>query len=396
MLDRTGSEMLPAHDGMSVTKTRVRTGPTLRAKRQRLAGIIEGANLGTWEWNVQTGAVVLNERWAAIVGYTLAELAPVSIETWRTLTHPDDLQASAALLARHFRGELASFWCEARMRHKDGSWVWVLDQGKVTQWTAEGKPLLMHGGHTDITVRKQTEAALRISEEKFAQAFRSGPDGFILSSVPDGRITEVNDTVTRMSGYAPEKLLGKTTVELGLWAEPEARDRYAATVRREGRVTNFEAVFRAKSGKLHTCLISTEIIQLQTGPHFLNVLRDVTERHQTQERSRRLRDLGLAVVAVSDLNEAMRLCLQAAIDISGLDCGGIYLVSESSGDLNLACQLGLSAAFLASSSHFAADSANARWAREGKSAHGNVATLGMSPLAAEREAQMNLYVNVCH
>ena len=168
------------------------------------------------------------------------------------------------------------------MCHKDGSWVWVLTQGKGTQWSAEGKPRLMQGGHTDITAHKQTEAALRLSEEKFAKAFRSSPDGFILSSVPDGRITEVNDTITGISGYAPEELLGKTTVELGLWAKPEVREQYAAIVRREGRVTNFEAVFRAKSGQLHTCLISTEIIQLQTGPHFLSVLRDITEQKQAE------------------------------------------------------------------------------------------------------------------
>jgi PAS domain S-box-containing protein len=140
----------------------------------------------------------------------------------------------------------------------------------------------MHGGHTDLTARKQAEAALRLSEEKFAKAFRSSPDAIIVSSIPDSRITEVNDSVSRISGYAPEEMLGRTTVELGLWAEPGARDAYVALVLRDGRVTNFEAVFRAKSGTRRTCLMSTEILQLQTGPRFLSVLRDITERRQAE------------------------------------------------------------------------------------------------------------------
>jgi PAS domain S-box-containing protein len=95
----------------------------LLAERQRLRSIIFAANVGTWEWNVQTGETVFNERWAEILGYTLAELAPVSIDTWTRLAHPDDLKVSDALLERHFRGDLDYYQCEARMRHKNGNWI---------------------------------------------------------------------------------------------------------------------------------------------------------------------------------------------------------------------------------------------------------------------------------
>ena len=132
----------------------------LRASEQRLENIIEGTHVGTWEWNVQTGATVFSERWADIVGYTLEELAPVSLETWIRLAHPEDLQRSVELLERHFRGELAYYECEARMRHKAGHWVWILDRGKVFSWTEDGKPLQMAGTHQDITVRKASEQAL--------------------------------------------------------------------------------------------------------------------------------------------------------------------------------------------------------------------------------------------
>ncbi|WP_374450400.1 PAS domain-containing protein, partial [Stella sp.] len=136
----------------------------LAEERQRLSEIIWGTNAGTWEWNVQTGAVVFNERWAEIVGYTLAELEPISIATWERLAHADDLARSEAQLQEVFAGTREYYEIEVRMHHKSGSIVWVLDRGKVTERDAEGRPLRMSGTHTDITDRKTAEeAAARIA-----------------------------------------------------------------------------------------------------------------------------------------------------------------------------------------------------------------------------------------
>ena len=128
--------------------------------RRRLSNIIAGTRVGTWEWEVQTGVAVVNERWAEIIGYQLADLAPISIQTWIDLTHPDDLKRSLALAQAHFRGELDGYESELRMRHRDGHWVWVLDQGRVMERDAAGAPWLMSGIHQDISERKQAEAAL--------------------------------------------------------------------------------------------------------------------------------------------------------------------------------------------------------------------------------------------
>ncbi len=130
---------------------------SLTQERLRLANIIDGTHLGTWEWNVQTGETSFNDRWAEIIGYTLEELSPVSIETWTRFTHPDDLNVSGEQLEKHFRGDIDYYDCQARMKHKDGTWVWVIDRGKVTTWTEDGKPLLMQGTHTDITHQKRLE-----------------------------------------------------------------------------------------------------------------------------------------------------------------------------------------------------------------------------------------------
>ncbi|MCF7876218.1 diguanylate cyclase, partial [Candidatus Bipolaricaulota bacterium] len=124
---------------------------------------------GIWDWNVQTGEVVFDERWAEIAGYTLEELRPVTIETWEELAHPEDLKRSEELLEKHFNGETEVYECEARMKHKSGDWVWVLDRGRVVEWDEEGKPVRMVGTHQDITDRKRAEQALDEERNKLKE-----------------------------------------------------------------------------------------------------------------------------------------------------------------------------------------------------------------------------------
>jgi two-component system, sensor histidine kinase and response regulator len=138
----------------------------IETQRARLDNIIRGTNAGTWEWHVPSGQTVFNERWAEIVGYTLEELQPVSIDTWMRLAHPDDLAASGAALERHFSGAVDYYEVQSRMRHKDGHWVWVLDRGQVASREADGSPGWMYGTHQDITAQKHSELALRLSEAR--------------------------------------------------------------------------------------------------------------------------------------------------------------------------------------------------------------------------------------
>jgi PAS domain S-box-containing protein len=128
----------------------------LKDESHRLNAIIEGTHVGTWEWNVKTGETRFNERWAEMLGYTLEELSPLSIETWRRFVHPDDFVKSEYLLKQHLSGELDYYECECRMRHRDGRWVWILDRGKIADWTEDGEPLWVFGTHQDITKQKKS------------------------------------------------------------------------------------------------------------------------------------------------------------------------------------------------------------------------------------------------
>ena len=176
----------------------------LEHERQRLQDIIEATRVGTWEWHVQTGETRLNARWAEIVGYRLDELEPVSIETWNRLTHPADLEITNDLLARHFAGELDYYEHEARMRHKDGHWVWVLDRGRVISRGADGRPLWVAGTHTDITERKQAEERLRL----LAAVFENTAEGAVITDA-NANAVEINRAFTEILGYSRDEVLGR-------------------------------------------------------------------------------------------------------------------------------------------------------------------------------------------
>lgn len=169
----------------------------LAHERQRLHDIVEGTNVATWVWHVQTGQLQLDERWASMMGYDLAQLGPQQISDWSNRLHPEDVNAATATLKRHFRGETEYFECEHRIRHRDGSWVWVLDRGKVSIWTSAGKPSLMSGTHMDISDRQAVQMALRTSEENFRQLFESSLHG-ILQAMPNGSIQYANQAACQL------------------------------------------------------------------------------------------------------------------------------------------------------------------------------------------------------
>jgi PAS domain S-box-containing protein len=175
----------------------------------RMDGIIEGTNVGTWEWNVQTGETMFNTRWAQILGYTLDELSPVSIKTWKALTHPEDLKKSEILLNRHFSGGIPYYNFESRMKHKNGHWIWVLDRGKVNTWTKDGEPLMMFGTHLDITESKMAEVLLKQTHTNY-ETFFNAIDDFLFVLDEQGNIIHTNSTVNDRLGYSREELSGKS------------------------------------------------------------------------------------------------------------------------------------------------------------------------------------------
>ncbi len=171
-----------------------------------------------------------------------------------------------------------------------------------------------HLAHADAA-RAEAEAArraqeelfkgLRESEERFAKAFEASPLALTITSLKTGRLLEVNETFTRLSGYTREEAAGRTTLELGLWAEPEDRTAELSTLAQSGHVRDTVYRFRMKGGAELVGRLSAEQIEIGGEPCALTVIEDITEqRHGERERERLLeREKALRVEA----EEANRL-----------------------------------------------------------------------------------------
>ena len=194
----------------------------LLAEQERMARILEGTNAGTWEVNVQTGETFFNERWAEIIGRTLEELAPTDVKGWLALLHPDDAPRAIELTQAHYRGQADYFDFEGRIRHKDGHWIWVKDRGRVSERTADGKPLWMHGTHADITPRKQFESELARSRELLQVTLESIGDAVITTDI-HGCVQWLNRVAERMTGWLKEEVVGRPVDRVFVVVDDETR-----------------------------------------------------------------------------------------------------------------------------------------------------------------------------
>mgnify|MGYP000569033885 CR=1 FL=1 len=135
-----------------------------------MSQVIEGGGLGTWIWDIEANTVSVNNRYAAILGYTLEELAPYDFESWVRLLHPDDVPAAKVQLDKCLKGRIQNYECETRMHHKQGDWIWALGSGRIMQWGEDGEPKTMFGTLLDIAKIKEVEEKLSVSERELQSA----------------------------------------------------------------------------------------------------------------------------------------------------------------------------------------------------------------------------------
>jgi len=257
----------------------------LRAECEELSAYVDGSVLGTWAWNVQTGETRFNERWAGIVGYSLADLEPVSIETWARLCHPEDLAQSNTALARHFSGEEEWYEIEARMRHRDGRWIWVRDLGRVQSRTAEGHPEWMFGVHRDIDAQKQREARLQRQQMLLERAGMLAGFGCWELEIATREIFWSAETC-RIHGVAPG-YVPSIDEAINFYA-PEARQTVRAAVEaaiRDGTAWDFELpLIRADGQRIWVRSVGEVSFEGGRPVRMSGAFQDISDRKETEQR----------------------------------------------------------------------------------------------------------------
>jgi diguanylate cyclase (GGDEF)-like protein/PAS domain S-box-containing protein len=158
-----------------------------RENAKRFEFGLRGADLGLWDWNVQTDALTVNARELQMLGYSEGEI-DLKGDIWHKLIHPDDRRAVYTAFQAHIRSTRSGHTFEHRMLHKNGSIIWVLSHAMVLEQDAQGRPSRILGTHLDISQRKRAEAVLKESAQRLELAMKTGNLGFIDWHVPSGAL----------------------------------------------------------------------------------------------------------------------------------------------------------------------------------------------------------------
>lgn len=277
----------------------------IKDSANKLEHVIDGTNIGTWEWNVQTGETVFNRRWAEIVGYTLDELAPIDINTWVKLCHPDDLKKSEDKLKQCFEKKNEFYEVEIRMKHKSGNWVWVFDRGKVFSWTKQGEPLLMFGTHQDITLTKERESELIYQKELLHSLFELSPVGIALNEYSTGKFIDFNAKFIEPTGYTKEEFLQLSYWDLTPKEYADKEQIALVEMESKGYYSQFEKEYIRKNGTRYPVSLQGVVVNDKNDQKLIwSIVRDISKEKEAEKQLKE---------AIAKLQSVLNASIQVSI-----------------------------------------------------------------------------------
>ena len=220
----------------------------LKDSEEQLRLVLEGAELGFWDWNILSGEVKRNKRWANMLGYTYEEIQN-STQQWTDFIHPEDRQAAWQSIDDVIAGRSLAHKIEYRMLHKDGSILWILDQAKVMKRDESGKPTRMSGTHNDITARKKIEEVISESSLRFNRIL-DNLFTYVALLDTNGVVQEVNRAPLDRAGYRREDVIGQYFYDAPWWTyDDQVRNQLIDAIRdaNHGIASRYDVV--VKMGK---------------------------------------------------------------------------------------------------------------------------------------------------
>lgn len=219
---------------------------------QRLELALRAANEGLWDWDLRTDEVFFNDQWYVMLGFEPNEL-PMTLDTWKKLAHPEDLERAIAEIRRYMDGDCDRYRCEHRMRTKSGDWKWILDIGEITERDEDGNPTRMIGVHIDMDRQKRAEEQLERAKVE-AEAANRAKSGFLTNMSH-----EIRTPMTAILGFA--EMLADPSLDDG------ARRAHIATIQRNGQhllaiINDVLDLSKIEAGRMSVERIDTDVAAL--------------------------------------------------------------------------------------------------------------------------------------
>jgi PAS domain S-box-containing protein len=221
----------------------------------------------------------VNDAFTRDFGYTRNEVIGHCTKEFNTWVNPDELKNILRKL--NVEGKVENEEFNARI--KSGEVRTMLFSAEIIMIAGEPCIIAMT---IDISKRKKIEQALKESEEKFSNAFRSNPNAITISTLKEGVFLDVNDDFIRENGYTRDEVIGHTSKELDMWVYTEERDRILGKLRADGRAENEEYHARTKSGEICIKLFSADLIHIAGEPCIIAMTTDITELKKTEQALR--------------------------------------------------------------------------------------------------------------
>ena len=250
----------------------------LRSSEHHYRGMIESLSAIAWEARLDGTYTYVSPQAEVLLGYPIADW--LSKGFWDRILHPDDKHRAKACRDQAISAG-RDYSIDYRVLTADGDTLWLRD---IVSLSSHNQRVVLRGLMINISETKQTEEALRSSEEKFAKAFHASPDGLLLSRQNDGLLLEVNEGFCQLSGYDSASVLNRSTLDLRLWVDLQQRQELMSLLANNGFARDFKCNIRRRDGEIRLCEISSFPLMIGAENCILTIARDITERHQMQEK----------------------------------------------------------------------------------------------------------------
>ena len=284
--------------------TRKRAEDALRESEERYRALFERSLELVYLCDFEGNFIDANDAALESLGYSKDDIKSLNFVS---LLDKDQLPLAAETVEEILKTGSQKDVAEYKLRRKDGEHVYVESMGAIIY--RDGKPFAIQGIARDITERKRVEDALGESERKFSKLFHASPVYIAFTALNDGRFLDVNDAFTKVTGFERNEVLGRTSIQIGLWFTPEERSKYVELAQKYGGFHEEEVKFRKKNGDPLYGFWSAEKMELGGKACLISVFVDTTERKKAQEALRQERDkLRTALSEIKTLSGLVPIC----------------------------------------------------------------------------------------